>query len=97
MVARLQEGQHIAHLGAAGPAGLKDASPPSREAGRKLLLHLYLDASNLLGLWATYEPNACDGQDAKNLTGSPKVDVKHGRFNPIWGLWAAVAPPSPRN
>jgi len=88
VAAILQEGQYAARLGASSLEGLKAAGAPSREVGRQVLKRITRESPGLLDIWTIWEPDAWDGQDAKNRSGSADVDPKSGRFNPIWARTA---------
>jgi len=89
VAATLQEGQYAARLGASSLEGLKAAGAPSREVARQVLKRITRESPGLLDVWTIWEAEAWDGQDAKNRSGSPDVDPKSGRFNPIWARDAA--------
>lgn len=84
VAAILQEGQYAARLAASSLEGMKAAGDPSREVARQVIKRIYRESPGLLDFWTIWEPEAWDGQDAKNRSGSPDVDPKSGRFNPIW-------------
>ncbi len=79
---RLDSAMSVAHSLALGLEGLHGAGDHSRTAINALLQHSLKGRPEVLGIYTGWEPNAFDGDDARNV-GKEGHDST-GRFIPYW-------------